>query len=125
MNHRAGEVAGVEWIANAQALGHRHEFGGVAVHQFLVDENPSRGNATLTARLEGTDDPCGHSDVETRVVADDNGTLASHFRGHDAVMMVCRELLDTLADVPTAGEQDDIDTRISDQCLTCRPIAVN
>ncbi len=94
-----------------------HELLGEAVEDLLGNQDAARRDAALAAGLEGADDAAGHGQVEPGVLADDDGALAAHLAGDDAVVMLRRELLDAMADVVAAGEQHDVDAGIADQRL--------
>ena len=62
------------------------ELLGEAVDQLLVHEDAARRDAALAARLEGADEAARHRQVEPGVLADDDGALAAHLAGDDAVV---------------------------------------
>src|SRR5262249_33810551 len=96
---------------DAQPLRRGDELLREAVEQFFVDEDATRRHAALAAGLERADDGAGHGQVEPGVLADDDGALAAHLGGDDAVEKVRGNLLDAVADLVTAREQRAVPAR--------------
>ena len=101
------------------------ELLGEAVEELLGDEDAARRDAALAAGLEGADEAAVDRQIEPGVLADDDGALAAHLAGDDAIVMLGRQLLDALADVVAAGEQDDVDVGIAHQRLAGLAVAVD
>src|ERR1051326_6329624 len=117
MNNRPGEVAGIERVADPQTLYHLHEFLGIAIENLLCHQHSAGRNTALAAGLECTDDSRGNREIKTGILANDDSTLRSHLAGDNPIVMLGRELLDSMAYIVTASEENDIDFRRFDQRL--------
>ena len=75
--------------------------------------------------LKRADEGAVHGQVEPGVLADDDGALAAHLAGDDAVVNGRPTLLDAAADVVAAGEQHDVDVGVAHQRLAGLGVAVD
>ncbi len=111
MDDGPGEIAGVQRIADAQALRRGDELVGEGVEERFGDEDAAGRDAALAAGLEAADEGAVDGQVQPGVGADDDGAFAAHLAGHDAIVMLGRQLLNALAHVVAAGEQHHVDVR--------------
>src|SRR5205807_9857099 len=63
--------------------------------------------------------------VEPGVFANDDGALAAHFAGDDAIVMCRGKFLDAVADVVAAGKEDNVDSGMLDKSLAGWAFAVH
>src|SRR5437879_5634005 len=88
VDDRPGEVAAVQRIADPQAPGSGHQLIRVAVEDLLRYQEPACRHAALAAGFERANDATGHRQVEAGIFADNDGALAAHFAGDDAIVML-------------------------------------
>ncbi len=90
--------------ADAQSTDGVHEVIDKTIREFIGDEDTASRNAALAGSLERTENRSRYGQVEPRIFADDDGTLAAGLAGYHAIVKVRRKLLDALADLIAACE---------------------
>src|SRR5262249_41595566 len=121
VNHGAREVTLFERVAEAEAFRRVGEFLGEFVKYLVGHKDATCRDAPLSAGLEGTQDTRCHRKVESRVFANDDGTLAAHLRTDNTVIKLRRELLNPLADGVATSKEDNLHAGIAYQSLARRP----